>query len=239
MRRTFPRVSELTPTSHTHGPALLLGDRYQPARSGRRSRPTGRDTQGPHAEGWAGSRAGRHGRKAGGCMLSSPWPRLLPPFPRRASARGPRAGRRREGGGGAAGRGPGAAERGGSERTSPRRACRSSPRAALPAARAPGPGRGRPARCPRPAPGTASPPSAARTAGRPHPRRPRTREAGSRGRPQPEGIARDRRSSPRHPPRRLGTRTPEAARTVRTSFSRFKGVLRLPLVLFNRPFLVC
>lgn len=41
VRRTFPRRLWNSHPLPTHGPALLLGDRYQPARSGRRSRPTG------------------------------------------------------------------------------------------------------------------------------------------------------------------------------------------------------
>lgn len=98
---------ELTPTSHTRpnpSPRRPLPTCPQwpsePADRGGTPRvPTPR----------AGQAAGRsrHGRKAGGCRrLQPPGSRLLP-FPRRASARGPRAGRRREGGGGAAGRVPG------------------------------------------------------------------------------------------------------------------------------------
>ncbi|XP_074208795.1 uncharacterized protein LOC123616192 [Camelus bactrianus] len=108
------------------------------------------------------------------------------PFPRRAGARGPGAGRRREGGGGAAGRVPGprsASERAHESPARPPRSPRSRSRPAPPALR------DRPR----------LPPAASRGTGLPRvvparlraPRCPRGGR-GSRGRPQPEGITRDR-----------------------------------------------
>lgn len=168
------------------------------------------------------------------------WSRLPPPasspFPGgRAGARGPGAGRRREGSGGAAGRvrGP---------RSAP---AALSPRPLSPGtARAPGPAR----RPPLAAAGTERARGrAARAAPQPgyRPRVAPERRPYGPGKQDPADARSPRESPgtggprPDTRPRRLGTRTPEAARTVRTSFSRFKGVLRLPLVLFNRPFLAC
>ncbi|KAM9087782.1 uncharacterized protein AAG666_015293 [Megaptera novaeangliae] len=133
--------------------------------------------------------------------------RLPPPPPRLPSARGPGAGRRP---GGPWGHG---ARR--SERTRPP----ARPRARTgeaPTGRSRGnqgaPVVGPPSRRPRPAPGSASPPRAARTAGPPR----GAAEAEDLGRRIPRTpAARGDHQGPGGP-RRLGMRTPEAARTVRS-----------------------
>ncbi|XP_069449502.1 uncharacterized protein DKFZp434B061-like isoform X2 [Ovis canadensis] len=205
VRRTFPRRLWNSHPLPTHGPALLLGDRYQPARSGRRSRPTGAGHPGSPRRGLGRQPGGADtGARRAAAGASSPLAPASSPSPGGRA----RAGRERGGGVRAAAARPGGSRGRGarrSERTSPRRARRSSP-AAAPARRRPRSrtrareGRGRPRAVPARLPAPRRPRAPPGRRGGRDPRRPRTREAGSRGRPQPEGIARDRRSSPRHPP---------------------------------------
>lgn len=217
-------------------PTCLQSGRIPQARVGR---PRPHTQAGDRGIGGANP-GGRLGR-----MEGPPDCRLLP-FPGWAGARGPGAGRRREGSSGAGGRSQGRGARR-SECTNAQGFRRARP-AAAPAQRRPrsrtreapvGGGRGDPgargegppARRPRPDHGPAWPPSAARTgllrgaaeAEYPESRIPRTPAA--RGNHQRPGGPR-----PDTRPLRLGTRTPEAARKVRTSFSWFKGVLRLTLI---------
>ena len=207
----------------------------------------GRDARGLQAEG----RAGRPGCEAGGWgRLQPPGSRLLP-LSRRAGGRRRVAsreaawGRRRR-----CRAGPEAAERVGASARVPRASAALAPRPLPPgAARALGSARHPPAAAagtrvregrgrPRWAPGTTSPLREARTAGPPRgaaetkdPGRRIPRTPAARGNHQGPGGPR-----PDTGPRRLEMRTPEAARTVRASFSRFEGVPKPPLVLFNRPF---
>ena len=186
--------------TRTHFPGgqtgLFFSDRHQLARNPPGSGRPEWDARDPTPRPRAGPPAGAT-RVRGRWMDAPPAPGsrpLLLPFRGWASARGPGAGRRP---GGPWGHG---------ERRSERTRPPARPRARTgeaPTGRSRGnqgaPGVGPPSRRPRPAPGSASSPRAARTAGPPRgageaedPGRPRTREGGSRGRPQPEGTTRDR-----------------------------------------------
>ncbi|XP_019783418.2 uncharacterized protein [Tursiops truncatus] len=140
-------------------------------------------------------------------------PLLLLPFPGWASARGPGAGRRPEGGDGGGAAGRVLRPRSASERAHETRGAPALPDgrgAHRPQRREPGSARGRAA--------LASPPRAARTAGPPR----AAAEAEDPGRRTPQTLAARGNQQGPGGPRRLGMLTPEAARTVRASFSRFE-----------------
>ncbi|XP_027401230.1 uncharacterized protein LOC113894779 [Bos indicus x Bos taurus] len=194
----------------THGPTLLLGDRYQPARSGRRSRPTGAGHPGSPGRGLGRQPGGTDTGAADTGTRRADATASSPPAPVSSPSPGGRARAGREPGGSvraAAARPGGSRGRGArrSERTSPRRARRSSP-AAAPARCRPRSrtrareGRGRPRAAPpdsrhRVAPerrpnGGAAATRGGRGPGKQHP-------ADARSPREPPGT---RQSSPRHPP---------------------------------------